>query len=569
MKLFSSKNIITTSAYLFFFIVGALYFPSSGRDDSHITYWAAYSLAEFGSLLNYNGEAVEQSSSLMHVFVIAVISKLVAINIVSIGYIISIICGFISVHVITKYMMDKDQKEHSIFVFLPWLICTLSSFIYWSFGGLESTLAAFIFTLFIIFFNDYIEFGGIGKLTRLSLIMLMFLTIRPETVIVLLCLLISLFFVINFRSKPFIKNSLINIRILHIGTISVSVSIAIFIARYLYTGMFFPLPALAKSGSHDLSRLMEGFSYFGDSIITTNSISIFLLAVIMILVSISSILFKQYSNKFSLFTILISLFVLIYIAFIITSGGDWMESGRFFVPILPMVAVLAISLLDKLKNKRVAIFIVMAVITIQGYSMFEINRATSFHLEDYEEISQYELPNSYSFFEAMNRVHLRDIPLSYNLNAIIETVKNNNGSEIVTFMSPYAGMVAFHAIKKHFGEARFIDMYGLSTLDMYNCRFAQDSLSSNEGIKVTFEYFFKYSSDFKSKCGIEFPDIIFSSSLDKQLKGQPYTIIYSQEVNKDYSGTFSKNQLPLRSRMQIAVNDKYLKLFESTSIWYW
>jgi len=40
-----------------------LYGGSSGRDDAYITYGAAQALSEFKKFVNYNGEAVEQSTS--------------------------------------------------------------------------------------------------------------------------------------------------------------------------------------------------------------------------------------------------------------------------------------------------------------------------------------------------------------------------------------------------------------------------------------------------------------------------------------------------------------------------
>ena len=52
---------------LAFLATGALLFPSSGRDDVYITYGPALALAETGSISNWNGEAVEQSSSLLDV----------------------------------------------------------------------------------------------------------------------------------------------------------------------------------------------------------------------------------------------------------------------------------------------------------------------------------------------------------------------------------------------------------------------------------------------------------------------------------------------------------------------
>ena len=48
-----------------------LLFPSAGRDDTYITLWPAHTLAEHGEILNYNGERVEQSSTLLMVLLLA------------------------------------------------------------------------------------------------------------------------------------------------------------------------------------------------------------------------------------------------------------------------------------------------------------------------------------------------------------------------------------------------------------------------------------------------------------------------------------------------------------------
>ncbi|AUX28516.1 MULTISPECIES: hypothetical protein [Sorangium] len=50
-----------------FVLLGFVLLSAPGHDDSHITYWAAHTLEEHGQILNYNGERVEQSSSLAHV----------------------------------------------------------------------------------------------------------------------------------------------------------------------------------------------------------------------------------------------------------------------------------------------------------------------------------------------------------------------------------------------------------------------------------------------------------------------------------------------------------------------
>src|SRR5262245_22470109 len=55
-------------------------FPAGGNDDSHITYWAAHALASFGRIVNYDGEVVEQSSSLGLVLLLAGVEKVLGVS---------------------------------------------------------------------------------------------------------------------------------------------------------------------------------------------------------------------------------------------------------------------------------------------------------------------------------------------------------------------------------------------------------------------------------------------------------------------------------------------------------
>ena len=47
--------------------LGFVLYSSSGPDDVHITYAAAANLLRHGAITNYNGDPIEQSSSVAHV----------------------------------------------------------------------------------------------------------------------------------------------------------------------------------------------------------------------------------------------------------------------------------------------------------------------------------------------------------------------------------------------------------------------------------------------------------------------------------------------------------------------
>ena len=73
--------------------IGIALFPSAGRDDSHITYWSAYALSNFGEILNYNGDRIEQSSSLLHVLLLAAVHLVSRVDLVVLGRVLSVLCA--------------------------------------------------------------------------------------------------------------------------------------------------------------------------------------------------------------------------------------------------------------------------------------------------------------------------------------------------------------------------------------------------------------------------------------------------------------------------------------------
>jgi hypothetical protein len=66
-------------------------FSSAGYDGSYISYWAAYTLAEFGELLNHSGERVEISVSLLHVLLLALVHKLTSLSFSLLGGVLGIV----------------------------------------------------------------------------------------------------------------------------------------------------------------------------------------------------------------------------------------------------------------------------------------------------------------------------------------------------------------------------------------------------------------------------------------------------------------------------------------------
>src|SRR5579863_3986897 len=123
--------------------VGAVAYPSTGTDDSYITYWAAYALARFGSIVNVNGVRVEQSSSLLWTIVLALLGKVTRIDIESLGVPLSVLAGGATVWAtgVLARRIEPTAGERA-----RWLIALSFPSLLWSFSGMETALAAFLWT---------------------------------------------------------------------------------------------------------------------------------------------------------------------------------------------------------------------------------------------------------------------------------------------------------------------------------------------------------------------------------------------------------------------------------------
>ena len=143
MKIIEFKQIFP---YIVFLSLGFFFFPSAGTDDNFITYWAAYTLSHFGEIVNYNGERIEQSSSLLHSLILAAFHYFSKFKIENIGNILSIFFGLVSLYCIGKLSQILRQDQFATTI----LAATSVPLLYWSFGALETSLLAAIVLVFII-----------------------------------------------------------------------------------------------------------------------------------------------------------------------------------------------------------------------------------------------------------------------------------------------------------------------------------------------------------------------------------------------------------------------------------
>jgi hypothetical protein len=500
--------------YSIFLIIGILFFPSSGLDDSHITYWAAYTLSNFGEILNYNGERIEQSSSLLHTLILASINYITHINIVDIGTYTSVFFGLLTIYLTGQLslLVKLDKLTSQI------LTATSVPLVYWSFGALEASIVSAIILFLLISLIKFTDHVTIKNYFLVIIAIILYLLVRPEAFFVISLLLFILFTFFFFRKErysPFI--------ILFVMTFFLFIAILIF--RYSYFGAFFPQPVEAKMGASIIEKIYSGIGYYKTAL-KQYPFFLFLAIPVVFYITIKS----KETMKSKNLIIIISL-LLTYALFILAAGGDWMRGARFFVPIIgPSTIIASLFYTAMIGPKRTILYGTLSNLILILY--FSIQFSYSYPIFYYNEyVKKIPETKEFSFFQIASRGHYRDIPFIIEFRNILKQIIANDMKP--TIMSIQAGMVPYHIFQDYYKQARFIDLFGLSTRDFTECEITSSLPKRAYGISMSYEYFFSHLDLLQERCNINAPDIIYDLDVEEltrmsTIEASGYTVVYLQ-----------------------------------------
>ena len=553
------KNIILP--LIIFILIGLLLFPSTGRDDSHITYWASYSLKEFGHLYNYNGQRVEQSSSLLQSVLLALLGRITGIQINWLGSIFSILFGLFSI--ITLYALTVKVEPQAA---LPsaYLFASYAYFIYWSFSGMETSLTVFVILNLFLSFGHYIHENKRSRrnFIWLGISIFCFVSVRPEMPLVLVSVLFPgiMLVILCFDSSKGIQRRIRN-RVIEIFCISMAITIALFVFRLIYFNKLFPQSVYAKSNGLKLGSIYQGVEYYLLNILQNLNI-VLLFPYSLGLIYVGVLIIKNFfrsNDNLNFYILFPYVFVFVFSAFAILTGGDWMEGGRFLVPIIPfLIMFVSISFLKICRRSLfplLILLVIQAMVTISFASRestgMPIWKATHF----YKNFGKNFDSSRYSWFERTNRVHLRDIPTIYYLDHVIDDVSLEKG-DTLNIMSHQMGMVSYYISKEHFHEVYMLDMRGLIEDSFVECPVTARLERRNTGLPIDLEIYFKNQRELSSVCRIPEPDIIFGlDGKEEVLKKNGYIIVYEQKGTID-SGSWIFPGRERKADQYIAINEK-------------
>ena len=523
-KKYTLTLIHSCSAALFLFFIGITLFSSAGRDDVFKTLFPAWTLSEFGQILNYNGAAIEQSSSLLQVLLIGFLHKILGGNIVQLGSILAVLSGMATV-ILSPFIGKRLGLSPGKSQWLPWLIAGSSFVNYWSWGGLDASLAA-LFTL--LFLDSLTRFLRGAKPWIYLGTGFAFVLVRPENGLIgLLGLtLLSLYTWRSPDTKFTLKQVLTALFLL------TGISLSIIALRLWLFGSPLPLPVQAKASSLNFGRIYQGASYYFWQMWRHPE---FLALLTGAAAASSYLIWKKKIGKH----IETLSFALAMGTFILFSGGDWMENGRFFVPLIPLLSILLLAGIEPISRNwtRPTLWGMMLLCT---WGMLHTARHHSTgkplwaHIENVPQIA------GYSFAETANRVHARDIEMCQHLITYCE--KRQKDKSPIKILSQQAGMVIFHTAKAHFRKIQFIDLVGLSTPDFLECKRTQNRGATFGGLNMDLYYLMQDADRLRKECGFELPDIIFDLDNERHEKENylvqfGYKTIYKKEGEMRTTGS--------------------------------
>jgi hypothetical protein len=502
--------------------LAASQFPAAGNDDSHITYWAAHALATRGTIENYNGFPVEQSSSLSLVLLLGLLEWVTGLPTPALGWASGLLFGAMTIALV-PVLSTGDSKPAAFWS--PILLGTWLPFLYWGTSGMETTLVGFAGCATVLLAGRIVSAPETPRRRTLALLAFAgvgFVLARPETPIELVsALLLGVAWLVFRRATDSGDASRSAMRRgLMLLAAALVLVVGVALLRLHFFGLVVPNPAFAKSGAFALrsgaSYLLKGFVLGGPAFVA--------LGVFGTLVVLGAVRGRRVSTG----AVLLVGWGWSAAAFVVASGGDWMPAARLLVPLGPALAVLAgtgLGLLGRWHHFAAhALGAVVVALNVTSVLAFGSSGANGSYQGDAAHEGEKRLVGprtmTFTFSELANRAHRRDARLLGPLLGLVRRLKPTE-EEPIYLMSGQAGMVPYYVFREFYGRARFIDLYTLTTPEILPCVPSRHRKREIQGVQISSGYVIDHADEMAAACSARRPHIVFStgrcpSYLDKR-----------------------------------------------------
>jgi hypothetical protein len=521
-------------------LLGGLLFPSAGHDDTHITCWPAYTMSHFGHILNYNGDRVEQSSSLLQVLLLAVLNKLTDVDLLTLAKLSSIAFGAASVLMLFMLVTRVTGRPAGFCAAL--MAATSTPIVYWSFSGMETTLVSFTGLWLIITAADYITGRPGASLWKPALALSAFALVRPEAPLLIACLLTGALAAARihgtYGDPDAVSRKTIVQRLPLLLATAALICCGLFVFRWTYFGVLVPQPATAKFPGFSIDKVVNGLHYFKRYAWNEGPATATVTVAIVLSVCVAAVS-QLRARTLNVYVVLSLLFAVGYVCCVVVSGGDWMEGGRFLAHFLPVaigfipLAVEAVS-----RNRWLLPVTTAALVTLEGTTAiaFARNSSTSLPLWAHMATELSDVRGRYSWFERHNRINVRDMRLIDHLDEVITQISSRTRGPLV-LISGQMGIVPYRLALRHFGRVRFLDRFGLIERSLTGCTITRDLPRDTGGLIVSFDQYFAKLAELEQSCQIARPGVVYSLGDFGNIGAYGYRKIYSQTGTVTAIGT--------------------------------
>lgn len=499
-------------------------YGDTGRDDAFFTYWPAQTLAEHGSILNYNGDRVEQSSTLLHTLVLAALHKLVpSVAIPTLSWIFSLLGGALTLLATALLLRQRGISSVSVLI-----LATAPSLVFWSSSGMETlTSSALLATILLLCLQENLTHR---QHIWLTLTVALAIINRPETFLVLGC------FCLLAWPLTCLLQSLSNRKIygntqwltLLLATITAAALVSLW--RHYYFGAWFPQPVSAKNSLDYPGNLLKGIHYLvqGGESVTTQC-----LTAAGLLSCFAALLYWKHPQRMPV--LVCGSLAFVQIVFILATGGDWMDASRFLLPVLPALLLCLFFFLAPWKKTGALLFALLFCVALYDSWLFARTESTGLSVFDKNTAIQHYLPDAmllqdYSVAELHTKDALRDIPQLDHLKKLVTQL--DAYPQKLHIASIQMGFIPYHLSGQFPGRLHFLDLRALSTRNLSDCPLMQDFPRTGNGIKISYDEFFALLPVLNRKCGIEKPDILYDLGYDMRqqvLRDNGYIITYREK----------------------------------------
>ena len=202
---------------------------------------------------------------------------------------------------------------------------------------------------------------------------------------------------------------------------------------------------------------------------------------------------------------------------LVVTGRDWMEAGRFIVPLVPVGAAFIAAEARRLSGDTLYPVVALLIVLISASTNLNIvlHQSTGMPITARDEYRKKLKSHGvdterFSWFEVYNRVHSRDFVALEK----IEQVLRSSGENKVSIMSGKMGFTMYHLYSGGY-DIESIDNYGLTDNKVRRCLDKTGSKKMSKKTEMEIREILSRVEIIRKNCGLEKPDIVYKMGTEK------------------------------------------------------